>query len=51
MPKLHELLAAEKTVSAAWNTINEETLKKFGNSHFFEGHTKTLKWSKTAPRT
>jgi hypothetical protein len=43
MSKLHELLAAEKTVSAAWNTLYEETLKKFGNDHFFSGHTKSLK--------
>lgn len=43
MPKLHETLAAEKTVNAAWNTLYEETLKKFGNDHFFAGHTKSLK--------
>lgn len=43
MPKLHETLAAEKTVNAAWNTLYEETLKKFGNDHFFSGHTKALK--------
>ena len=43
MTKLHEVLAAEKTVSSAWNTLYEETLKKLGNSHFFEGHTKSLK--------
>jgi len=49
MPKLHELLAAEKTVSAAWNTLYEETLKKFGNEHFFNGHTKSLKMLEDTP--
>lgn len=43
MPKLHELLAAEKTPNGAWNTLFEETLKKFKNTaHFFDGHSKTL---------
>lgn len=49
MTKLHELLAAEKTVSAAWNTLYEETLKKFGNEHFFAGHTKSLKMIEDSP--
>lgn len=43
MSKLHELLAAEKTVAAAWNTLLVETLKKFGNEQFFTGHDKSLK--------
>lgn len=44
MSKLHELLAAEKTPNAAWNQLYEDTLKKFKNSsHFFEGHSKSLK--------
>jgi hypothetical protein len=43
MTKLHELLAAEKTPTAAWNTLREETIKKFKNaSHFFQGHSKSL---------
>lgn len=44
MTKLHELLAAEKTPTGAWNTLYEETLKKFGNqTAYFEGHSKGLK--------
>jgi hypothetical protein len=44
MVKLHELLAAEKTPTAAWNALYEDTLKKFKNpSHFFDGHSKSLK--------
>ena len=31
MAKLHELLAAEKTPTGAWNTLYEDTLKKFKN--------------------
>lgn len=43
MTKLHELLAAEKTPTAAWNTLREETIKKFKNAdHFFSGHDKSL---------
>jgi hypothetical protein len=43
MTKLHELLAAEKTPTAAWNTLREETIKKFKNAeHFFRGHSKSL---------
>lgn len=49
MAKLHELLAAEKTVTAAWNTLYEETLKKFGNDHFFNGHSKSLKMIEDSP--
>jgi hypothetical protein len=37
MAKLHELLAAEKTPTASWNQLYEETLKKFKNPvNFFE---------------
>ncbi len=43
MTKLHELLAAEKTVASAWNALQAETEKKLGNDHFFQGHTKSLK--------
>lgn len=43
MAKLHELLAAEKTPTGAWNQLAEDTLKKFKNpGHFFEGHSKSL---------
>lgn len=43
MAKLHELLAAEKTPTGAWNQLLEDTLKKFGNpAHFFDGHSKSL---------
>jgi hypothetical protein len=43
MAKLHELLAAEKTPSAAWNALYEDTQKKFKNpTHFFDGHSKSL---------
>lgn len=43
MTKLHELLAAEKTPTAAWNQLADETLKKFGKqSEYFEGYTKSL---------
>jgi hypothetical protein len=50
MGKLHELLAAEKTPTAAWNTVREDTLKKFKNpTHFFEGHSKSLKMIADSP--
>jgi hypothetical protein len=43
MAKLHELLAAEKTPTGAWNALYEDTLKKFKNpTHFFDGHSKSL---------
>ena len=49
MAKLHELLAAEKTPTAAWNQLLEETKKKFGNPHFFVGHSKSLKMIEETP--
>lgn len=49
MAKLHELLAAEKTPTAAWNEVLAETLKKFGNQHFFEGYSKTLAMIEDSP--
>lgn len=50
MSKLHELLAAEKTPTGAWNTLYEETLKKFKNQgHNFEGHSKSLKMLEEGP--
>lgn len=43
MAKLHELLAAEKTPTGAWNQLFEDTLKKFKNpAHFFDGHSRSL---------
>lgn len=50
MGKLHELLAAEKTPTAAWNAVREDTLKKFKNpTHFYEGHSKSLKMIAETP--
>lgn len=50
MTKLHELLAAEKTPTAAWNTLQEDTLKKFKNvDHFFSGHDKSLSMIDDSP--
>lgn len=43
MSRIHELLAVEKTLVAAWNTILEETRKKFGNANYFEGSSRSLK--------
>lgn len=44
MARLHELLAAEKVPTAAWNALYEETLKKLKNpTHYFEGHSKSLR--------
>lgn len=42
--KLHELLAAEKTVTAARDKLMKETAEKFGKPEsFFSGHTTSLK--------
>jgi hypothetical protein len=50
MPKLHELLAAEKTPTGAWNQLYEDTLKKFKNpAHFFQGHSKSLQMIVDSP--
>lgn len=50
MPKLHELLAAEKTPTGAWNQLYEDTLKKFKNpTHFFDGHSKSLAMIEDSP--
>ena len=50
MTKLHEILAAEKTPTAAWNTLQEDTLKKFKNAeHFFAGHSKSLSMIEGTP--
>jgi len=51
MAKLHELLAAEKTPTAAWNQLLEDTTKKFKNpSSFFDGHSKSLKMIEDTPQ-
>lgn len=43
MAKLHELLAAEKTPTAAWNDLLNDTIKKFKNPDaFFSGFEKSL---------
>ena len=42
IPKLHELLAAEKTVTSAFATMLAETESKFGKEQFFQGNDKTL---------
>lgn len=42
IPKLHELLAAEKTVTSAFATLLTETKAKFGKEQFFQGNDKTL---------
>jgi hypothetical protein len=50
MSKLHELLAAEKTPTSAWNALREDTLKKFKNpEHFFEGHSRSLAMINDSP--
>lgn len=50
MTKLHELLAAEKTPTGAWNALFEDTLKKFKNTaHFFDGHSKSLAMIEDTP--
>lgn len=52
MSKLHELLAAEKTPTGAWNALYEDTLKKFKNvSHFFDGHSKSLAMIAESPES
>lgn len=50
MAKLHELLAAEKTPTGAWNQLFEETIKKFKNpDQYFHGHSKSLKMIEDSP--
>lgn len=49
MGKLHEILAAEKTVNAAWNEVEKDTNAKLGKSHFFMGETKTLNMLEDTP--
>lgn len=49
MAKLHEILAAEKTVMATTANLITETANKFSKEHFFAGHTKTLKMINESP--
>lgn len=43
MPKLHEVLAVEKTLVGSWNKLYEETMSKLGSpSDYFVGHSKSL---------
>ena len=51
MAKLHELLAAEKPVTAAWNTLHTETLSKLAKPQMFEGEVVALKISPAVPAT
>ncbi len=50
MAKLHELLAAEKTPTGAWNQLIEDIQKKFKNpDQYFHGHSKSLKMIEESP--
>lgn len=49
MTKLHEILAAEKTVNASWMKLIEDTTAKFKKPHMFEGSIKTLKMLEESP--
>lgn len=50
MAKLHELLAAEKTPTGAWNQLLADTLKKFGNpDQFYSGYSKSLSMIEESP--
>jgi hypothetical protein len=44
MAKLHELLAAESSVAAAYNTIAAETLKVFGKPDHFTKQTESISY-------
>jgi hypothetical protein len=49
MTKLHEILAAEKTVVSNTTAILAETLTKFGKEHYFNGQIKSLKMLEETP--
>lgn len=50
MSKLHELLAAEKTLVAAWNKLYDETMSKLGSpSDWFQGYSKSLSMIEDTP--
>lgn len=48
-PKLHELLAVEKTKTSAANKLIEDTVSKFKKDTFFQGSIKTLKMLSESP--
>lgn len=50
MTKLHELLAVEKTRTAASNKLLQETMQKFGKAEMFSGYEKTLKMIEDSPQ-
>lgn len=50
MPKLHELLAAEKVPAKTWNDLQEDTRHKFKRpDDFFRGHDVSLKMIEAGP--
>jgi hypothetical protein len=49
MPKLHEVLAVEKTRANAATKLLDETATKFRKEHFFAGHIKTLRMLADSP--
>lgn len=49
MGKLHELLAAEKTVVGSANAVMKETGDKFRNENFFRGQDKSLRMIVESP--
>jgi hypothetical protein len=52
MTKLHELLAAEKTPTSAWNEVQDGTLKKFkAPEHYFIGHSRSLRMIAEGPES
>ena len=49
MPKLHELLAAQKTIAESAATVVKDAETKFGKPEFFQGRIKTLKMIEDTP--
>lgn len=50
MAQLHELLAAEKTPTGAWNSLLEETHKKFKTpATYYDGYSKKLQMLEDTP--
>lgn len=49
MSQIHELLAAEKTITSAWTALFDETLTKLGKEPFFAGETVSLKMLTESP--
>jgi hypothetical protein len=51
MSKLHEVLAAEKTPTGSWNSLREDTMKKFKNPDgYFKGFSKSLAMIENTPQ-